>query len=241
MLRKQFSQEKASRKATGGGKGMQEWRPKSEAMNDLANLISLSICGTSPTFDDDDISGDGISDSQNTPFTVESFVVDQQQSTVEKINMEIVEYIGDDNIVIDDNATDVVIVDKVNNNDENFVIASNPSKPSTSKSWSKYTPSMLRKPNSTQLKRPPSSVSSRSDKDDDSSLINLKKKLLERELEMREIEHQTRLCQQQKEHEARMDLLAVQKMEYETKIELRRAKTAKVNNEQYSDSDPDSE
>lgn len=225
VLRKQFAAEKASRKATGGGEEMPEWRPQSDAMNDLANLISISIRGTSPNFDDDD-------DIESPPvesFDVESIIV--QSSAVEKpddlSNHEIIEYLQED----DDEQT--------------LVIAENPlpstsSEPASSKSWSKYTPSMLRKPNSSKLKRPTSAASSRSGEDD--SLQSLKIKLVERELEMREMEHQTRLCQQQKEHEARMGLLEVQKLDFATKIEMRRLKIAKIlEKKNDSESEPDSE
>lgn len=58
---------------------------------------------------------------------------------------------------------------------------------------------------------------------------------------MREIEHQTRLKQQQTEHEARMALLEAQKMDFETKIELRRLKMVKLANNKNSETETDSE
>lgn len=189
-LRKQFAAEKASRKATGGGKEIPEWRPRSEAMAELANLISISIHGTPATFDDDDDESHGIKSPTVESFSVELADVESLPSTL--------------------------------------------SEPSTSKSWSKYTPTMLRKPNSSQLKRPISAASSsRSDKED--SLQGLKKKLIERELEMREIEHQSRLRQQQAEHEARMTLLEAQTMDFKTKIELRNLKIAKFRKDKHSE------
>lgn len=54
LFRKQFAAEKASRKSTGGGKCIEEWKPQTEALAELAQVLALSIHGTSPNCDDDD-------------------------------------------------------------------------------------------------------------------------------------------------------------------------------------------
>lgn len=95
----------------------------------------------------------------------------------------------------------------------------------TGKSWAKYTPKMLRRPGHALLKRPFSAASSHSESADSSgSLLQLKKKLIERELAMREEEHEKRMAQQKFEHDARIDLIYSQKEELREKSALRQIK-----------------
>lgn len=88
--------------------------------------------------------------------------------------------------------------------------------------WSKYTPGMMRKPVSSILKRPSSAASSRTD--DTDSLLSLKRRSIEREMEMREEEHEMRMSQQRAEHTERMALLASQQAELREKSTLHKFK-----------------
>ena len=53
-IRQAAAKEKMSRKATGGGRGPDEWQPKSEAFAELRDVISLSVDGLHSMHDDDD-------------------------------------------------------------------------------------------------------------------------------------------------------------------------------------------
>lgn len=221
-------------------------------MCELANVISISIHGTEPTFDDDD-DYDKENQSQNVqlpateldatesisigslpleslgvePLGVEPLGV--ETGDVDKV-YEIVEFVVNDKGDLVGGSVGNAVIDDNN-------LPSTSTSTSTKSDWSKYTPSMLRKPISSQLKRPASVASTHSDKED--SLQCLKKRLIVRELEMREIEHKARMSQQQAEHEARMALLESQKMDIETKIELRQMKIGKLAKEPNSDTDSD--
>lgn len=235
-LRRQFAAEKASRKATGGGKEMTEWQPKSESMAELARLIAISIHGTSPKFDDDDDEGDEnrIHDIQPIADTQESIVpsaeVQGENAQVLNISEMQVDSAGNivlttDGIVFTANSSENQPIGEKSIENENDCTASVSSGHSSRKNWAKYKPAMLRGPASAMLKRPSSAASSHSESvDSNDSLLMLKKKLIERELAMREEEHEKRLAQQIAEHDARMELIEAQKAELREKSELRQMK-----------------
>lgn len=268
LLRKQFAAEKTSRKKTGGGRGIGESQPKNEAIAELSQVIALSITGTDATYDDDDDGLSGINNEQSNEKVNDS---EQPQTAVSlktlllnDIPIEMV----DDTVLSDGDIVLTVASDEqstgafnaINENSDNIgqvasafasISSSNTEivrrLPSSKNDWSKYSPGMLRRPANAALKRPASAASSRGESADElDTLQAIKKKMIQREMEMREEEHAMRLSQQKAEHEARMSLLAAQQADLraaselrEIQIEIAKAKLNSTVKSKCSDSDSD--
>ncbi|XP_055838241.1 myb/SANT-like DNA-binding domain-containing protein 3 [Episyrphus balteatus] len=207
MLRKEYAAEKEKLNVM----EIPDWRPRNPRMFQVSKYISLSKQSNTSTFDDDE-EDDGADD--------EGSLTMPEPEDVKPLFLEYSDY--------SENPPNPMNIPTIQFHE--YDIAD--TEQSTSESWSQHKPSVPRKSNKHQFKRPPSTTSSSNNSGDkDDTLKHLKIKLIERQLEMREIEHEARLSQQRKEHEARMGLLKAQKADYETKIKLRQIKIAKLTND----------
>ncbi|XP_055913562.1 myb/SANT-like DNA-binding domain-containing protein 3 [Eupeodes corollae] len=228
LLRKQLATDRTYRNSTGNIRDVPEWRPRSAVMAQLATFLSSPKPDASPPIGNDydhfecNDSHDAILPSVESAYTIES---DDGEKPLDSINLQTVEILPNNNNDDDDDEDD----DDGDNKEAIFPLKI--TQTSSIKSFPKYSPTRIRKPNRLKQRRVMSNVSSSSQNNKvENSLQSLKKQMLQRTLEMREIEHQQRLDRQQREHEARMTLLEVQRMDIETRIQLRQLKIAKFAN-----------
>ncbi|XP_055638141.1 uncharacterized protein LOC129776490 [Toxorhynchites rutilus septentrionalis] len=193
-IRQAVSKETLSRRATGGGRGPEEWRPKSEAMAELREVIALSVDGLQSLCDDDDDEETVAAAPKESTTLIEPEIDSQIEphAEVEAATSDgyEVEYLDDDSrsAINNEVACDKVIESdhiEGSTGDDRDQLAS-PSKstssvPKSGDTWDKYSPAML--------KRPKSNLLQAKSKRQKTIEQDLKKKILERNEEMMEEVH----------------------------------------------------
>lgn len=173
-----------SRKATGGGRGPDEWCPKSEAMAELRDVIALSVDGL-PSLCDDDDDGRGEALNVDADKHIENILVPEVNTS----DAFVVEYLEDEHISGEQEAVSHESPEKslvIPSGDDQGAIPGPSQILNGREKWENYSPAMLRKPTSEALKTRKKRQASRQVTTVESEL---KKKLLERDQEMMEELH----------------------------------------------------
>lgn len=191
-IRQAVSKETLSRRATGGGRGPEEWRPKSEVMAELREVIALSVDGLQ-SLCDDDVENSVVAASKDSATLFESENVSRIEPHVEveassSDNYD-VEYLElEDDLSSNNEAAGETEIESQGLTHDNPKAQELPSPsgsatsvPKSVDTWDKYSPAMLKRPKSNVLQ-----VKSKRQKTVEH---DLKKKILERNEEMMEEVH----------------------------------------------------